>query len=261
MFKKVRVTIGYFRFYLKKFLFQSKKINKFKSKYIDEIKENGYAVIPNYYDDKTCKELREKIDFYIDKYKDTDKVWNDDYDADHRLYSSEDFDDIFKKFHTDSFLQDMADNYFEAEMTNSNTLAARIDAKENNLGSGGGWHRDSNFFQFKSIIYLDDVSEENGPFQIFEKSHKYSNVVEDMEIMDSEPLSYRFNDNEIEKLEQVKGNSLRNMVAPAGTLLLVDTSAIHRGKPIEKGNRYTLFNYFIPSYYNKEKVLLELKKY
>ena len=31
-----------------------------------------------------------------------------------------------------------------------------------------------------------------------------------------------------------------------GTLILVDTSLIHRGKPIEDGTRYAITNYWYP---------------
>ena len=52
-------------------------------------------------------------------------------------------------------------------------LAARLDYKPNNKGSGDGWHMDSPFSnQFKAMCYLSDVRSVNGPFQILKGSHK-----------------------------------------------------------------------------------------
>ena len=42
--------------------------------------------------------------------------------------------------------------------------------KKNNLGSGGGWHKDAYYPQFKSILYLNDVDNKKFPTK--------SNIVE-----------------------------------------------------------------------------------
>ena len=42
-------------------------------------------------------------------------------------------------------------------------MANKLIYKKGNLGSGGGWHRDTFFKkQLKFIIYLSDVGEKNG---------------------------------------------------------------------------------------------------
>ena len=46
-------------------------------------------------------------------------------------------------------------------------------------GSGGSWHRDSYLRQFKSLIYLNDVTDENGPFQVLTDSHKTEQIKKD----------------------------------------------------------------------------------
>ena len=59
-----------------------------------------------------------------------------------------------------------------------------------NIGSGGAWHRDSNRAQYKSIIYLSDVLDENGPFEyINERAHlKWIRVIKN-------GFGLRYNDN------------------------------------------------------------------
>ena len=51
-------------------------------------------------------------------------------------------------------------------------MANRTVFKNNNIGSGAGWHKDSYSNQYKSILYLNDVNSENGPFQIIKDSNK-----------------------------------------------------------------------------------------
>lgn len=49
----------------------------------------------------------------------------------------------------------------------------------------------------------------------------------------------------LERLLQRRPQRQKTFIAPAGTLLLVNTSAIHRGQPLEHGTRYALTNYFV----------------
>ena len=60
------------------------------------------------------------------------------------------------------------------------TKANKVKYNKNNLGSGGGWHRDDFNFQFKAILYLNDVSMDNGPFQLIENSNGLINIIKDI---------------------------------------------------------------------------------
>ena len=99
-----------------------------------------------------------------------------------------------------------------------------------NIGSGGAWHRDSNRAQYKSIIYLSDVLDENGPFEyINERAHlKWIRVIKN-------GFGLRYNDNP---------PFLEKIVGPSGTALYADTSKLHRGSPIFEGERHALTLYF-----------------
>ena len=52
------------------------------------------------------------------------------------------------------------------------TMANKVSYIKNNEGSGGGWHKDAYYTQFKSILYLTDVNNENGPFELIRNSNK-----------------------------------------------------------------------------------------
>ena len=53
----------------------------------------------------------------------------------------------------------------------------------------------------------------------------------------------RFNEEEVRKMEEYSNENIQTLTGKAGTLILVDTRGIHRGKPIEEGERYALTNY------------------
>ena len=51
-------------------------------------------------------------------------------------------------------------------------MANRVTFSSNNNGSGNGWHKDAYRKQFKSLLYLNNVDNNNGPFQLLKKSNK-----------------------------------------------------------------------------------------
>ena len=57
------------------------------------------------------------------------------------------------------------------------TMANRVTFSSNNNGSGNGWHKDAYRKQFKSILYLNNVDNNNGPFQLLKKSNKILNLI------------------------------------------------------------------------------------
>ena len=119
-------------------------------------------------------------------------------------------------------------------------------AMAGNQGSGEGWHRDAFLRQFKAILYLSDVAPENGPFQLIQGSHRRARVLRDMRAGRLKYTQYRLSDQEIERIIATEPQRKITYTARAGTLILVDTSALHRGQPIEAGIRYALTNYFFP---------------
>ena len=125
-------------------------------------------------------------------------------------------------------------------------MAAKMPATPGNLGSGEGWHRDASLRQFKSIIYLSDVSEKNGPFQFIEGSHKLRTILKDIWDGRLGYMQNRIRDDQISAILLKNPSRLKTYTANAGTLILVDTSSIHRGMPISEGVRFGLTNYFFP---------------
>lgn len=219
---------------------------------IDSLKTKGYAVVENFYSEQKCRALREEIDRIHKLHENDGFLWTDKYDADKRVFGAEVDSDLIREFYEDEFLLDVAQNYFGSTMFNSNTLAAKIDATAHNIGSGQGWHRDAHHFQFKAIVYLSDVTIDNGPFQIIEESHRSGNALRNMVTMGIKDMTTRYTDEQIQKVIDEDLSKYKILTGKAGTLVFADTSSLHTGMPIKKGHRYSLFNYYCPSWENKE---------
>ena len=93
---------------------------------------------------------------------------------------------------------------------------------------------------------MSDVTAENGPFQFLADSHKLGSVLSDIWYGNLDYMQYRIRDDQIDAILKGNASRLKTYTAKAGTLILVDTSSIHRGMPIREGVRYALTNYYFP---------------
>jgi hypothetical protein len=148
-------------------------------------------------------------------------------------------------FHDDPFLKSVGEIIGGLTLYNFATLGARIDAIEANRGSGDGWHRDAFGFQFKAIIYLSDVMDENGPFEYICGSHKPWRASLDTALgRFPVPPDSRIDS---EKMEQMIADGRlrpRRFTAKAGTVILANTAGVHGGARLKTGHRYALTNYY-----------------
>jgi len=209
----------------------------------DQIKEKGFIVFENYYTNEQCDKMREEVDRLHNTYK--EKIWNDNLKADKRLFGGDRKSDLINAFYEDAFINRIRNLYYKTTDVVGCTLAARIDAVKENLGSGGGWHRDSIYgVQLKSFLYLTDVSERHGPFEYVSHTHSQSAKLAAIKKCGVKADQNRLNPEIIEHLLKEEDYNLITFAAKKGTLFIVDTTGIHRGKPIEEAFRYALTNYW-----------------
>ncbi|MDA8958844.1 phytanoyl-CoA dioxygenase family protein [Akkermansiaceae bacterium] len=212
-----------------------------KGKVSDELKDihrQGFTIKRNFLDQDKCLSL-------IDEFKSNlsnEKVWRDVVQSDTRIFGIEKKSPSFGKIFDTLDLKNIYNCYISAAQE-SIVLCNHIIPKAENLGSGGGWHRDSMYRrQLKFIVYLNAAKTRNGCFQYIPKSHK---VLEKYRINRalSKPLGdYRYTEGDIEKLAK-KNFEPVSLEGNAGDLLIVDTSGIHRGHPILEGERYAATKY------------------
>ncbi|MBA6353598.1 phytanoyl-CoA dioxygenase family protein [Colwellia sp. BRX9-1] len=224
------------------------------SNILNALKQYGLFIETDFYTAEECSNLRNKIDNLIAN--DSSNVWVDEVGADHRIFFINEIDEEFNKFYNNRLIRKVLAGYTGTTKPNGMLLAARIDAKKGNVGSGGGWHRDSPItHQFKAICYLSDVNEKNGPFQYIRSSHKKMDVLKAYFAGIFTAGQYRFSEEVINNYLIKNDNTVTELTAREGTIAFADTKGLHRGKPIEEGSRYVLFCYFwhgdVPSHFER----------
>lgn len=223
-------------------------------KIINKLKEDGYVVIRNYINRKDCKKIIKDIDLYLNN---NNFYWIDKENSDKRIFGSENISKLILDFHKSKMLKSIGSNYVGIELKNAFTMANKIRYHKANKGSGGGWHKDSFTTQYKTILYLNDVEIENGPFELVVSSQKNDIWFKICRSFNLNLFQTRFKNKQINH-DFVKKNKIKTLNGKAGTLIIVDSSVIHRGRPLNKGHRYAITNYYYP-HYNYKKYKKKIK--
>jgi len=202
---------------------------------LQDVETLGYHVIHDFWDRDRCARAIADIDTMLESRPEFVHRLDD-----LRVFGAEDLSPTIREFADHPLLTTVTERYFGGFQ--AFTLANRITFTPGNLGSGGGWHRDGFYRELKSILYLSDVGPENGAFQIVERSNNFSEVVRAVETLKLHWRQHRLTDRE-DALARQYPDRLKTLTGKAGTLLVFDTSCIHRGSPIRGGVRYALTNY------------------
>jgi len=116
------------------------------------------------------------------------------------------------------------------------------------------WHLDSFRKQLKLFAFMTDVSDKNGPLEVVPKTHNmnfklraivpmgYYRLRDIYKYFEGRRSWQSIHDNKVSGLLD-KGFEKMPVTVEAGTLLLIDTSAIHRAKPCMEGERYAVTVY------------------
>jgi hypothetical protein len=214
---------------------------------LHKLAREGVAIVPGYWSKDDCAVASAEIDRLISQYPDAVRLFSGG--SDKRIFGVEMVSESLARFHNDPFLKGVGEVLGGLELYNFATLGARIDATTANNGSGDGWHRDSFGFQYKSIIYLSDVADTNGPFEFLPGSHLRWRVAIDTALggLPEAPQS-RLDPDIVDKLVSRAHVPRRRYPAPQGTLILANVGGIHRGAPLVSGTRYALTNYYYHPY-------------
>jgi len=105
--------------------------------------------------------------------------------------------------------------------------------------SGGGWHQDKISKGIKAMMYLTDVTDSSGPFQML--LHYNSTSLQPK--FDRKGRKTRFSDESI--AEQVEnGAFIVPIVGKKGTLVIFEVSNVHRGAPASREARTSMTIYY-----------------
>lgn len=248
--------------YAGKQTFVHREMNSLHSNWLRELQVKGAVMIPNFLSDSVCDEIISSIEFAISDFKKEQdevvksvektkfgwerpagySVWKDEHESDFRVFHAEKLNSEIQKFYSNQDLLDIGSEYLQTDLHMKFTMCGRLEYKPENLGSGGGWHRDMKFRRgFKAMVYLTDVDENSGPFQFLPGSSSANYHL--THVLEKEQYQYTHK----EVLSFLKGDESKIMscVAPKGTLLIFETNLIHRGKPIDQGrSRFAMTNYY-----------------
>ena len=199
-------------------------------KTLAELRENGFYAIKNFWPKEKCQEAISEIN------RAPRQLFEKGQGGDFRLQHSNKYIPSANEFLNDTSVQKIASAYSTCNRADR-VVAGVLKHQEGQVtDSGGGWHVDSDRdFQFKSFIYLTDVNTHNGPFMIVKKSKKYANDV---------PKHSNFRIQEKNILNFCHPDDIIEILGTAGTLILADSTYIHRGKNINSGTRYSYTTYF-----------------
>ena len=214
---------------------------------LKELKLKGLVVIPKYFTIQQAEKIESEIDDYLKiKINNKNLIWSDDALSDFRIFNSESKikSKLIKKFLNDPFIENIRKKYTGRNKSKKSVLAAKLISKQGNLGSGGGWHFDSPYSrQFKALMYLSDVTIDNGPYAYIEKSSSKWLHIKCFFKGLIKPGQYRFTNNEVMKISNKLNLKNQIVTGTKGDLILVDVTAFHRGQPIKSGTRHAITLY------------------
>jgi hypothetical protein len=143
-------------------------------------------------------------------------------------------------FRHDPFVLKLAHAYYGAPF-HSGALVYQHNLQSNRHTRS--YHVDVFGKEFKAFLYLDDVTDENGPFTYLKGTHR-SHLTRLRRQMTARPgmLPTSFSQEDLGRLV----NREVRVCGPAGTLILADVRGIHRGSPQIERDRSVLVNYLYP---------------
>lgn len=210
--------------------------------HVNALQTKGYSLIENFYTPSICNDIIGNIDNYMNQHPDL--IDKSDGENDKKIWGSEKTTPLIQNYYQDRFLYSIAECYLKYPVKNYMTLAGCYELGKQYSTKGAEWHRDTEYEkQIKAILYLSDVTEENGPYGYVANSHRIKSVVETAGLFEKKT------DYTEDKLDAYinthKPLSKISLLGKAGTLILTDTMGIHRRSPIRTGKRYILTNYYV----------------
>lgn len=116
----------------------------------------------------------------------------------------------------------------------------------------GRWHLDSFRKQLKIFVFLSDVTEESGPFELIPESQRMGfkmrhtllgDLITPNDLVNGTRKYQHLKENLIDRIV-AGGYESKAFAVKAGTIAMVDTSGVHRARPCVKGERYALTSYY-----------------
>ena len=208
---------------------------------VKNINSHGIVVLEDYYTEEFCDKIVNDFDEFLIKFKNKVEILSsEDTGGDNRIYKFENYSSNTKIFSQDELLVKVAGWFYNQKSKSHFVIGGKVEHSNNTTNnSGGGWHKDNQQPQFKSLLYLTDVNEKNGPYLFLPYSNQFH-----LPTRDGNPNYTRYSDDAVNEFCEKNELEPFQVTGKKGTVVLTNTSFIHRGKNIEEGERYSLTNYY-----------------
>ena len=214
----------------------------------DEIVENGYSILGNPLASEAVKIIKSQIDT-LAQADDIEQHYNG---TESRVWMAHAKSSLIKQF------QEFSDNALSkiegTPLAAYDILAIRNNAltAEDAAHHKGRWHLDSFRRQLKIFVFLSNVTPRSGPLEVLPGSHRINfklrhtlkgELITPKDLLDGTRKYSHLKETLVERIIE-KGYPSKAFDVPAGTVALVDTSAVHRARPCIEGSRYALTSYY-----------------
>lgn len=214
----------------------------------EAIKATGFFAIENIYGKEYCDEI---IDV-IDTIGPDEKTEINFAGSELRIWDAQKRHPLLSKFNEDC-------NIFMSCMTGTDSEAFTLLAIRNKplesadeASKKGRWHLDSFKQQLKIFLFLTDTTELSGPLELIPQTRSKTfrirmlingSLIKVAGLLNRQREYEKLNDEWV-NLVVSKEYPPQPIICKAGTVLIVDTSAIHRARPCIEGTRYALTSYY-----------------
>lgn len=212
--------------------------------------DEGWAIIGRISD----AALLDQVTAEIDRMAEASDVEVNYGGSEHRVWKAHEKSDVIKDFF--DFSNDTISRVEDKSMEAFDILAIRNRVLSEMAPSltQGRWHLDSLRRQLKIFVFLTDVTETSGCFEMIPRSQRMSFKLEhalkgelvtlqDVIRNDGTRQYSHLKEQLIERIV-ARGYQSKAFTVPKGTIALVDTSSVHRARPCTDGQRYALTSYY-----------------
>ena len=207
--------------------------------------DKGYVVLENFFNTEQLNNMLLEFDrIFIEHKNKIELLDKEGCSNDERIFNAEKYSNFLKDIITNNpYFNNFVQKYTNRVPSNKKMLINLLTYEDGKIkNSGAGWHRDNHDCQFKVIIYLSDVTTENGNFQFITNSSKRHIGYPTPRTPN---YNTRFSDETIYKLlNDHKECEIVNICGKKGTCIMVDTTYIHRGNIIKNGERKAITQYY-----------------
>lgn len=210
------------------------------------IKQQGFVFLQSHATPDACEHIKS----FIDRFPENEAEINYG-GSEKRIWDSHALDPVIQAF--GKYSDKVMGEVFEIQPKVKTVLSYSnfsIPAQERLLT--GRWHLDSLRHQYKLFCFLSRTDENSGPLEVVPGSHRTSFKIWPLvsgkyialsDVGTGKRRYQQLDEQWVETQCRRRGGSVP-FLCEAGTMILVDTSAIHRARPCLNGHRYALCAYY-----------------